>query len=342
MQKLLLGLVEWRTLWRRASLALPVLAVLSVNAPAQQPINSPFEIARAINSQRNFVQASVYLKILWEDLNIPRGAFNSDACGYRCEADVFQHNLDDEPGLEAVLKLTGGEACRYLIFKQNRKRWSFLGYVDHDFNKYEMSTHRVLNKLLFVRGQQGSGTGFSLYGENVYRVGNDGVRPVLSYWFSGHTFPWPNGLGREFKTIASHKSNQIDVTYNVKYTMLDYLNDKLNVWLTNTHRVRYVWDEQQNKYVFVAKASDLSEDEVAAIANAETDSDESTPRVGNTTFPAKKQFIGGGYQIFLKSNLTLLKRIARGPNSVQKRWLREVLREADDTPEKKELVKALG
>lgn len=328
---------------RSILIVLTFVATLAGTTRAQPTTttNSPVQIARAINSQRNFVQAGVYLKILWENLKIPAGAFNSDACGYGCEADVFQHNLDNEVGNEAVLKLTGGEACRYLIFKRSQRQWHFLGYVDHDFNRYKMSTHRVVQKLLVVTGQAGSGTGLSLYGDTYYRVDKDGVNPVLRYWVSGHTFPWPNGLGREFKTVVSSKLNQIVVTYIVKYTMLDYTNDQQKVWITNTHRVRYRWDNNQNKFAFDPNGSDLSEAGVAAIANAEKEDDDSSPRIGNTTFPDKQKFIGGGYQVFLKSNLVRLKRIARGPNSVQKRWLQAVLRETAETPEKKALLAVL-
>jgi hypothetical protein len=302
---------------------------------------SPTQVARAINSQRNFVQADVYLKILWEDLKIPPGVFANGICGYGCNASVFNQDLDNKPGYEAIVKLEAGEACRYLVFKNEQKKWRLVGFVDHEFNRYEMTTHRVLNlagrKWLVVRGQVGSGTGFSLYAETIYLVSTSGVEPILTFWSSGHTYPWPNGLSRTFKTQLVNRRNGIDLVYTTWYSMLESSN-KDTSWITNSQRLAYKWDG--SSFILEPNNSTITEEDAAAIANAEPD-DESVPQVGNTTFPDKKQFIGGGPQVFLKSNMKTLMRIAKGPNTKQKEWLRQVLREAEDTDEKKKLLEVL-
>lgn len=307
-----------------------------------QVTQTPTQIAQAINNQRNFVQAGIYLKILWEDLKVPPGVFSDGICGYGCNASVFNQDLDNKPGYEAILKLEAGEACRYLVFK-NEQTWRLLGYVDHEFNRYQMSTHRVMNlvgrRWFVVRGQTGSGTGFSQYAETLYHVSAKGVEPVLMFWSSGHTYPWPTGLARTFKTSIINRRNGLDVVYTTNYSMLKSSSKDIP-WITNRQRLSYRWNERELEFVFDQKNSTIDERDAEAIANVEPD-DESVPQIGNTTFPNKQQFIGGGPQVFLKSNMKTLMRIAKGPNNKQKEWLREVLREAEDTAEKKELLKTL-
>jgi hypothetical protein len=309
---------------------------------------SPAQLVKAINSQRNFVQAGIYLKILWEDLGIPPGSFGPSACDYECIASLYLHELNAKPGLESVIQLSGNEVCRFLIFTRENRSWHFLGYVDHNFNRYEMATHRVVqvngHKWLAVHGQTGSGTGFSLYSDTLYEVSDKGIVPVLSYWSKGHTFPWPNGLGRKFKTLLKSSPGDKDgvaLTYVVEYTMLDYMNDRHRVWQTNTHRARYRWDMQTDKFVFDAQRSNISEAELTAIANAREPT-EDVPTAGNTSFPGKQQFIGGGYQVFLKHNLPMLTRLAGSNDERRKEWLRQILRESEDTEEKRQLLRALG
>jgi len=78
-------------------------------------------------------------------------------------------------------------SARYLIFGPTRVRagkptaWRFLGYIDHAFNKYETSWHRVIaqgNKhWLVIRGQTRSGTGFSSYDDTWYEVSKNNWQP---------------------------------------------------------------------------------------------------------------------------------------------------------------------
>lgn|SRR5262249_25282968 len=108
-------------------------------------------------------------------------------CQANCEARIYPVALTGRPGNEVLLKITNFYFCRYLIFGPTRVRagkptaWRFLGYIDHAFNKYETSWHRVIaqgNKhWLVIRGQTRSGTGFSSYDDTWYEVSKNNWQP---------------------------------------------------------------------------------------------------------------------------------------------------------------------
>lgn len=314
---------------------------------------SPFELAKSINNIRR-TKKDVSLKETWQKLGIAPGSF--EECGSDCEARVFRHELSSHTGPEVVLKLTRFfDFCRYLVFApaENNRGWKFLGHVDHDFNKYEMSRHRIASingrPFLVIRGQEGSGSGFALYAETWYEVSDQGVKPVLSYPSQGQTFPWPAGLGRAFKTATiadPTRRDRLIVQYTVDYTTSGYENDDLKLEFVNRHRVAYTWDRAASKFTIDPRPSNISEPEIAAIANIESD-DEPKPgtKAGNTTFYSSseaKRFIGGGYEVFLKYNSQRLMTIAKGRAAKLKRWLRQFLTECRDTEEKQALLAALG
>jgi len=312
---------------------------------------SPFELARSINNVRR-TKVDVSLKETWQKLGVEPGSFED--CSNDCEARVFRHELSAHAGPEVVLKLTRFfDFCRYLVFArdQDERGWKFLGYVDHDFNKYEMARHRIASvngkPFFIVRGQQGSGSGYALYAETWYDVGDNGVKPVLSYPSDGHTNPWPAGLARSFKasTIAGvADSNRLTVQYTVSYDTAGYDNNNVKLAFINRHRASYKWDAAQGKFVLDPQQSDISADEIAAIANIESeDEPKEGTKIGETTFySSSKAFIGGGYEVFLKHNLPRLMTIAKGRTAKSKAWLRQFLTECRDTDEKKALLEALG
>ncbi|HJZ79003.1 MAG TPA: hypothetical protein VKD91_01615, partial [Pyrinomonadaceae bacterium] len=106
------------------------------------------------------------------------------------------------------------------------------------------------------------------------------------------------------------------------------------------------WDSAAGKFVFDRQHSNISQPEIAEIANVGSeDEPQAGTKIGATTFYSAseaKAFIGGGYEVFLKYNLPRLLTIAQGHAAKSKDWLRRFLTECDDTPEKKALLAALG
>lgn len=309
----------------------------------------PFKLARLINDVRR-TQVDLPLKETWQKLSIEPGSFEN--CSNDCEARIYRHELNARAGTEVVLKLTRSFAfARFLVFTRagDNRSWTFLGFVDHDFNKYEMARHRVARAsgrtFLVIRGQEGSGSGYALYSETWYDANDGALKPVLSYPAEGHTYPWPNGLGREFKAKNLpdlSRSSSVTIQYTATYSP----GDKSRLIFVNTHQLTYFWDNQVKKFGLDPKASNISEAEVAAIANIETeDEPKAGTKIGDTTFYSAaeaRSFIGGGYEVFLKYNVGRLTSIATGRDAHAKAWLKQFLTECRDTDEKKALIAILG
>ncbi|MGZ8842169.1 MAG: hypothetical protein ACXW18_00810 [Pyrinomonadaceae bacterium] len=311
---------------------------------------SPFEMARVIINVRR-TRVDVSLKETWQKLGIEPGSF--EECGSDCKARIYRHELSSQRGPEVVVKLTRFfDSCRYLVFARNEdgRRWKFLGHVDHAFNKYEMARHRIApadgRPFLVIRGQEGSGSGFALYAETWYDVSERGVNAVLSYPSDGHTNPWPAGLARSFQATQTSGAGRTTIQYTVSYDTAGYDNDNLKLEFINRHRASYNWDSQSKRFVFDAKQSNISEAEIAAIANIQSDDEpKAGTKIGETTFYSSSEagsFLGGGYEVFLKYNTARLMTIAKGRETKAKAWLRQFLTECRDTDERKALLIALG
>lgn len=311
---------------------------------------TPQEVSRLVNSTRQSrSSATVHLREFWKRLGLAPGYFEN--CGQDCFADLTSVDLDEKPGNEVVLKLNTTNFCRFIVLTKNRKQWRLLGHVDHDFNRYQMARHRVVRfngrPYLIIRGQAGSGSGFSLYFETWYRVSQSGLQSVLSYPVAGNTYPFPAGLGREFEAqaITDSKSKlNLVVRYVVKYIKLEYGKNEQSEFFVNEHRATFQWDKQTNTFAFVPASSDISEAEISAIANIEDEESGSGTTVGSLKFYSgdeNKAWVGGGYEVFLKYNLSSLMKIATDKSNKNREWLRFFLNDCHDTAEKRALSAAL-
>ena len=304
---------------------------------------SPYEIARVVNQSReqadkHLQRVKVDLGFAWKQLNIEAGYF--ETCDGDCEASISTHELDGEPGEEVLLKLTNGRTnCRYVLFKGSETvglEPKQLGHVDEDFNKYEMSTHRVVNAAgkswLVIRAQGGSGSGFSLYDETWYEVRKKRLRRVWYYPESGQSSSWPRGLSRYFQaevvappqTEGRNEKPVLTIRYSVSYSVGESGEKEDVLHYENEHHARYVWNEHKREFVFNAQLSDVEEDEIFAIAGYED-----------------PELEIHGSDVFFKYNLESLLKIARGQDNVPKDWLRLLLEDRSDTPATKALLKAL-
>jgi hypothetical protein len=308
----------------------------------------PLVVAKAINEQRkNRSAGDVYLAYFWKSLNIDPVVL--EACSGDCEANLSYLELNGRPGRELVLKLTWSfNFCRFLIYEGKFNNWKFLGHIDHDFNRYQMARHRVSNfggrPWLVVRGQAGSGSGFSLYEETWYEVSNAGVRPVLNYPVEGHTYPWPGGLVREFKArVNPRPQKHLTLTYTVNY--FAYGLDIEQQLAVNHHRATFRWDEIERLFVFDENDSSVPSSEIDAIANIETEPEEEREGekiIGNTKFYSQnRRWVGGGYEVFLRHNFHTLLKIAKNRSHPLRDWLKQFLNDCDETEQKKQLLGAL-
>jgi hypothetical protein len=289
----------------------------------------------------------VKLDSTWERLGLPAGELSTCSAD-ACEAEVARHELDGVPGAEAVLRLNmSHNVGRYLVFKRGGRAWRLVGFVEHDFNRYADSTYHVARaggrNWLVVRGQGGSGTGFALYGETWYEVGRGGLRPVLYYPAEGQVYPWPSGVGRKYRARAvGALGPAVALHYSVTYESMDYMKDVYKPLYRNSHRAVYVWDDGRREFVFDARRSDISEAEIAAVAEIQDAPAEGEQVGGSEFFSGGDAWKRGGYDVFLKYNLRSLLRVARGRDAGRREWLRGLLPDFADTPEKRTLEGALG
>jgi hypothetical protein len=298
---------------------------------------SPFDVARDINKNRDqWSKHQIYdelnLLYFWEDLAMEPGDLSG--CEADCDAELYKAELDGIVGEEVLLKLVKSfDLCRYLLFKpvddqhSVKPKWLFLGYIDHDFNKYEMSWHRVAdtgNKhWLVIRGQTGSGTGFSSYDDMWYEVSEDGVKEVLNYTARAHIAEWPKGLGWELRSAIIPQPYGDDqsaaVRFTVSYTGLNYMTDEYPALFSKSSRVQYRWDSSKASFAFDPSKSRVSKEEYDSVYQLEFQS------IAN----------------FLKYNLDRLMKITKGKKVKSKEWLRDFLSKCEHTPERAALIEAL-
>jgi hypothetical protein len=320
---------------------------------------SPYEIARVINRSsaqfdENYAKGIsggadvVDLSRTWKRLGVPPGGF--ETCPGYCEAKIFLYDLDGERGREVLLKINWGtDLFRYLVFKRaSRGRWKFLGFVDHDFNRYQESSHRVLRargrNWLVIRGQEGSGSGYALYAETWYEVSARGLRPVLYYPVGGGVVPWPSGVSREFKARvvgARGEASSVALSYSVSYSIAGAMGHRYKNRYRNRFHLRYVWNGRRRAFAFDAARSNISEAEIYAVAELEVEPGEGDKIGGSEFFKEGDAWKRGGYDVFLKYNLRSLLTLARGKDDALKEWLSQVLNDCADTRERRVLERAL-
>jgi hypothetical protein len=136
------------------------------------------------------------------------------------------------------------------------------------------------------------------------------------------------------------------IQYATSYETEGYEGIEVRLKFSNQHRAAYQWDNQSRKFVLDPQQSNISEAEINAIANIESEAaPKGGTKIGETTFYSAAEagsFIGGGYEVFLKHNLPRLKAIAQGRPTKAREWLQRFLTECRDTEEKKTLMAALG
>lgn len=317
---------------------------------------SPFSIARAIKQNPSSNIIEVDLSHTWKKLGIDSGQF--DICTGNCDVNLYQHELDGHREREVILKLSlQWTTVRYLIFRKPHFRnqgWKLLGHIDHDFNRYQMARHRVVRALgkpwLVVRGQEGSGSGYSLYGETWYEVTGSGVVPVLHYSQEGHTYSGPGGLNWEFRaqpvasTVGRARRPAIRLNFVARFTATGFTDSEFTHSFVNRRQASYVWSKQRRAFVFASGYSTISEGEMEAIANVETEppeDDQGTTIAGNTFYSSVKGFVGKGFEIFVRLNAKRLHAVARNTGSPGQQWLHGFLKQCDNIPEKLALERAL-
>jgi hypothetical protein len=145
---------------------------------------------------------------------------------HSCKAEIFEVNLDKDKENEVLLGI--GEAhgygnYRFLAFKKLENNWKFVGYADHDINKYYSPEVRVETfndkKFLVLTCLGGWGTGISISFERWFELENNQLNEILSFPNKSHSYLDTVDLGRESKVfVKNHISKSGKSYFEVKFT----------------------------------------------------------------------------------------------------------------------------
>src|SRR5262249_25577858 len=139
-------------------------------------------------------------------------------------------------------------------------------------------------------GQEGSGSGYYLYGETWFAVTGTGVKPVLNYSVNGQMDPGLGGLKWEFNAqpvpLKSSTSPRIRLVFTVHYLARGFGESHFTKRFTVTRHADYVGDSMLGSFHFDPRSSSISQDEMNAVANTGSDPSEADngTRIGQTNF----------------------------------------------------------
>jgi hypothetical protein len=233
-----------------------------------------------------------------------------------CQAEVFEYDLDGEPGNESLLRIAdeSAQACRYLVFKWNDGSWKVLGHIDFENEKYQMPQHTVVlsagRTWLVIKGQGASGSGVASYYDSVFLVTPTGLIDAFSYVSEGTQYGMGSDANREFnaRILSCALTNDV-VTVEIEYSVT-YVGGN-NVLFTRKQKVAFRKHLGSRTKLYDAEHSDLSENELEAVYNIDSLTDEA----------------------FLKYNYRELSEIAAGRDVARREWLREFLKNCKNTIE---------
>ncbi len=304
----------------------------------------PFEIRDRIAADPGFDVAA-----LWRDLGIspelhtvygrvgirPDSPALFDACE-DCAAEIHEEEFG-LLGTGIILKVCRPWGyCRFLVFLSlrdapaDRSRWQFIGHADHDFARHFMPGYRIETTgkatYLVMIAQGLTGTGVSLDYERWYEVSAAGMNEVLSLPVRGHECPDDVSLCRSFEaTVLPGRSTdrRLEVAFTVTYSGSRFLLDG-----SSREEVSLFSRRQQAIFVREGPLRDFTlspRDPESAITMDEI---RSVFSVGTMTC-----------NDFIRFNTEELTRLASGPDSESRDWLRAYLLSCEPTPER---ARALG
>ena len=315
--------------------------------PPIMKYSSPYEIERSIrvNPEANLKEVWEYwgvdteVKSFWGGTN---NKFLSHGSAW-CEAETYEYDLDGDLEAETLLHIQDGsqESSRFMVFKRDREtnetlKWKLLGYIDHDFCKYQLPTHKVYISggktwLVVSHLQAASGTGIALYFDRVFEIDSRGLTEVLIYMSDGHV---DGGSGYPRWDISAAITNYqkrngaefMTVVYKVSYSAFDYKDEShFSLW-SKTQRAIYRRDNTSGTFILDTSKSDVTTREIKVVYRETKSLAEDEPVYTEKDF-------------FLYNHDELMS-IAKGADSRKKEWLRNFLESCESAP--RELQKLMN
>lgn len=298
---------------------------------------SPYDIERLIKSH-----PKIEIEELWENLKIPKIFHGTSfwnktdnfftSCN-NCTAETFKLELDGQPNPEVLLKIEDRfyDNCRFLIFKQitskTNNKWQLLGYIDHDFGRYEMPKHFTFlsggKNWLVVQTQVGSGSGFALYNYRLFTIRNNKVVEILEFPAEGHTF----NLGLPDWSSSAHiidckiEKNTVivEIEFATTYSTFNETNENDVLWVKKQKAI-FRKNLNSGKVILDRKKSNLSQRELKSVYGFDSLTNEA----------------------IVKYNFEELKKISLRKDAAHKKWLQDFLQLCEPIREKKILQRNLS
>lgn len=301
---------------------------------------SPYDIQSYI-----YNNPKTELNKIWQGLGIAE-QYNGFYSDYKpsfmqicqsCSVETYEYNLDQEPEPEVLLKIADplSGSSRYLIFKESRlenKSWKLIGFIDHDFPRYNEIQHSFLlnngKVYLLIHASGATGTGISLSVDGLFTVRDDELVHLATYPAHGYesqTSDIPSvryeGQINEIKIKKDSSEVKVKMYTSFDGVIFDIDETEPNISLfdkTQTKIYRKQFDA--NKKKLHKTNSDFFEKEIDSV----------NKMIGSLE---EKEF--------LKQNIKELKRIANKKGTKKFRWLDEFLSRSPNSVEKHSLLKIM-
>lgn len=247
---------------------------------------SPYDLETYINNN-----SEANLGKIWQKLNISN-QFNGlpnweknenffESCA-SCEAETYEYDLDSEGGNEVILRIADTqELCRYLVFKKinfGENNWKLLGFIDHDFGRYQMPQHTFLlsggKSFLVVKVQTQSGSGVAHYVDRLFIVQKNELIELMDFPSRGHLsmsfhlyFGDRNFTGRAADIRVQNNNAQVKVNFAVDYKFENGESDTKNLsWSKRQSAVFNISLKSGKKELDLSK-SNISKKEIDSVYN---------------------------------------------------------------------------
>ena len=307
-----------------AGLFLPVAALAGTDEDLAQAAKSPYDIARFVDTHIAF-----RWEPLWKALGIENdGEVFMQPCGESSgRRDCFEELITVLDPFQVILVLRHNfvEPEVYLRFLRtsgpdNPGPWTFGGYYS-PLVKYFEPRHRTLRlgkKPFLVVTEQGvSGSDWSSEVEEWMDLTLPEFEPVFSLTTQGRYSGNPDRVGLETRAsvvaMESDQAERIQVVYGV-----DFMHQRETLGQRSDEAI-YI--RRGDEFVFDASRSKTAEADIENIYGFEED------------HPSNEDY--------LRYLLPELKKIAAGPESDSKDWLRRFLEVCENTVEKRDIQKTL-
>lgn len=293
-------------------------------------VDSPYDIQLFIQTH-----PQARLKQFWQQLGIASQETDGrywDTCE-DCNAEIYDFDLDDEPGKEVLLRIsdTAAFACHYLIFKRDdahffKYQWKLLGHIDQTLGRSVLPQHTVVisggKTWLLIEALTGTGAGYSHSDTRLFKVSRDGVKELLEYPSDGFQSCGCYMPTQVFDSrLIDCQSKDGITTAEIEFSISYYhgLDNMILLW-KKTQKAVYRTHIYTGKLKLDRVNSNISETEIEKIYMHDV-------------------FQGDD---ILKYNLKQLEALGTSQDRKKKAWLQDYLNHCDDSPEKQSLQQILN